>query len=47
MTTQAEAQGGLVAVRIAAADSEVSQEYQPQKEWFELRQLLRRKQFRN
>ena len=47
VTTRAEVQDSLVAVRIAAADSLASQEYRPQAAVLDLRELLRRKQFRN
>jgi len=47
MTTRAEAQDGLATVRFAVADSGASQEFQRQDEWVDLRELLRRKQFRN
>ena len=46
-TTRAEAQDGLATVRFAVADSGASQEFQRQDEWVDLRELLRRKQFRN
>ena len=47
MTTRAEAQDGLATVRFAVADSGARQEFQRQDEWVDLRELLRRKQFRN
>jgi hypothetical protein len=47
VTTRAEAQVSLGAVKIAAADSLASQECQPQAAVLDLRELLRRKQFGN